>query len=581
MRKQPVLLAAIMALALSAALQAGPQAAAGSAGAEQGPALAPGSVAAKSAIKSVTVFPERATVVREAELRLDPADKAVVFESLPATLIPSSLRVTGKGTAAVKILGLDVAQTYLESALLPEIKKLQAEIDVLEREAAEVKARLDVFDTQEKFLKSIESSSAAKASQDIAAGRVDTAGWERVVDFLGAKLQAVKAGALDEQAELKDRQAKIEALKKKLAGMKPQRPQEARRVTVYVETAQAGSFAMALSYAVTEARWQPLYTLRALPDSGEVELQTTALIRQRSGENWTGVKALLSTASPALKADPSDLRPWYLDIAVPRRMRMAEQKAIEGGVVGGVLGGVVGDVEAPAEAMPSVAPPPPAVPIREAETASAGFVESGLHLNFEIARPVDIPSDGTAHKVPIDSQRLAAAFDYVAVPKLREAAYLRGGVKNTLAYPILPGPADLFIVQDFVGSTNLGRVATGEEAKTFFGEDGQIKVKYDEVKREKSGAGFLGGKNEKLRIAARITVQNLRKEAAVVEVRDQLPVSRNEKIEVKDVAIAPAPATKDEKGILTWTLNLAPQEKKEIQIEFIIEYPKDTPLVGI
>ncbi|MBN2206450.1 MAG: mucoidy inhibitor MuiA family protein, partial [Candidatus Aminicenantes bacterium] len=324
MRRQAVVLTAILAVALSVSLQAAPQAAAGAPEAAEGPDLAPGSVLAKSAVKSVTVFPERATVVREAELRLAPADKAVVFEGLPATLIPSSLRVTGKGTAAVKILGLDVTRMFLESALLPEIKKLQAEIDALEREAAEIKARLDVLDTQEKFLKSIESSSAAKASQDIAAGRIDTAGWERVVDFLGTKLQAVKAGGLEEQAALKDRQAKSEALKKRLAEMKPQRPQEARRVTVYVETAQAGSFAMALSYAVTEARWHPVYTLRALPDAGEVELQTTALIRQRSGENWTGVKALLSTASPALKADPSDLRPWYLDIAVPRRMRVAE-----------------------------------------------------------------------------------------------------------------------------------------------------------------------------------------------------------------------------------------------------------------
>jgi uncharacterized protein (TIGR02231 family) len=570
-----LLIAAIAVGTAAIQLQAAPQAQAAETG--QGAAAAPGSLVAKSAIKSVTVFPERATIVREADLKLDPSVKSVVFEGLPATLIPSSLRVTGKGTAAVKILGLDVASMYLESALLPEIKKIQAEIDALEAEAAEIKARLDVLATQEQFLKSIEASSAAKASQDIAAGRVDTAAWERVVDFLGAKLQAVKKGGLDEQAKLKDRSARIDALKKKLAAMKPQRAQEARRVSVSIETGQPGSFAMALSYAVTEARWQPVYTLRALPDAGEVELQMTALVRQRSGENWTGVKALLSTASPALKADPSELVPWYLDFAVPRRARMAEMKAES--VVGGVVGGVVGDVEAaPAEALPA---PPPAVPLQEAELSTAGVVEEGLHLNFEIVRPVDIPSDGSPHKIPIDTRKLAAAFDYIAVPKLREAAYLRGGVKNTLAFPILAGPADLFILQDFVGSTNLGRVAVGEEAKTFFGEDGQIKVEYEEVKREKSGAGFLGGKTEKLRIVTRIAVQNLRKEAATVEVRDQIPVSRNEKIEVKDVALTPAPGKKDEKGQVTWILNLAPGEKRDIRIDFIIEYPRDAPVVGI
>jgi uncharacterized protein (TIGR02231 family) len=571
----------IVLMLLAVILAAGPIPAASQAS-DEGQAAsgtpAPGEVIAKSTIKAVTIHPERATVLREAELRLDSSVKAVVFEELPTTLIPSSLRVTGRGTAAVKILGLDVASMYLESALLPEIKKVQAEIDAVDMEIAKINNVFDVLDTQEKFLKSIEVSSSSKASQDIAAGRVDPVSWERVVDFLGSKLQAVKQARLGEMVKLKELKAKLDALKKKLAAMKPQRSQEARKVKVYLETAQAGSFTMALSYTVIEARWQPLYTLRAVPDSGEVELATTALIAQRSGENWTGVKTLLSTSSPILEAQPSDLNPWYLDLPVPRRARLEAadlkpERAAGGGVLGGVVGGVEGEAgEAPA--------PPPMVPIREAELPTAAVIESGLHLNFEIARPVDIPSDGTPHKVPIDIQRLKASYDYIAIPKRREAAFLRGSVKNTLAYPILAGQADLFILQDFVGTTKLGRVAMGEEAKTFFGEDGQIKVKYDEVKREKSGAGFLG-KTGKLRIVARITVQNLRKEAAAIEVHDQLPVSRNEKIEIRDVVLTPAPAKKDEKGILVWTLNLAPQEKREILIDFTVEYPKDAPVIGL
>lgn len=578
MSKRRFFLLTLLAVVLLAGqIAAAPQASGSEQAAPEG-VPARGEIIAKSAIKSVTIFPERATVLREAELKLDPAVKAVVFEALPATLIPSSLRVTGKGTAAVKILGLDVASMYLESALLPEIKKVQAEIDAAELELAKTTNALEVIDTQEKFLKSIEASSSSKASQDIGAGRVDPAAWERVVDFLGAKLLAVKQARLGETVKQKEQKAKLDALKKKLASMMPQRPQEGRKVTVFVETAQTGAFTMALSYTVVEARWQPLYTLRALPDSGEAELAMTALISQRSGENWTGVKTLLSTSSPVLEAQPSDLEPWYLDIYVPRRAKFeAKPQEVMGGVVGGVVGGIESDKEMTVGAVP--APPPPSVPLREAELPTAAVLESGLHLNFEIARPVDIPSDGTPHKVPIDVQRLKAAYDYIAIPKLQEAAYLRGSVKNTLGYPVLPGQADLFILQDFVGSTNLGQVAMGEEAKTFFGEDGQIKVKYDEVKREKSGPGFLG-KTEKLRIVARITVQNLRKEAAAVEVHDQLPVSRNDKIEIKDVALTPAPAKKDEKGILVWTLSLAPQEKKEILIDFTVEYPKDALVTG-
>jgi hypothetical protein len=100
------------------------------------------------------------------------------------------------------------------------------------------------------------------------------------------------------------------------------------------------------------------------------------------------------------------------------------------------------------------------------------------------------------------------------------------------------------------------------------------------VKREKIQAAFLG-KTEKLRLAVRITVQNLRKTQAEIEVQDQLPVSQNSKIEIKDINLQPAPAKRDDKGILTWTMTLAPQEKREITLDFTIEYPKDAKIIGI
>jgi len=223
---------------------------------------------------------------------------------------------------------------------------------------------------------------------------------------------------------------------------------------------------------------------------------------------------------------------------------------------------------------------PPSPPLREAEPDIAAVMETGIHVNFEIRRPVDVPSDGAPHKVPIDSQKLKVKFDYVAVPKLKDMMFLRGSLKNTLPYPLLPGNADLFIMQDFVGTTRLPHVAADDEAKMYFGEDRQIKVTYEQVKREKIGAGFLS-KTEKLRLAYKITIQNLRKAPVAIEVMDQIPVSQNSKIEVRDAIIQPAPAKKDDKGLLTWTLTLAPQEKKEITIDFTIEYPKDANIIGI
>jgi len=525
-------------------------------------------IVAKSSIKSVIIYPDRATIIREADLSLSSGIHSVVFDGLPATLVSNSLRASGKGVAIVKVLGIDLSSQYLESPLLPEIEKLQIEIDALLLEMNKTKNRIEVLDTQEKFLKSIESANAAQASQEVMLGKPDVQSWERVLKFLGRKLQEIKNAMLKQRKVLKEQQKKLDALKKKLKSIKPRRPLEGRKVTVFLESSRRGQFILNLSYTVVKARWVPLYTMRALPDSSEIEFAISAKIQQKSGENWDNVKALLSTSSPAFETNPPVLNPWILDIYVPRPLR-EKKKRILGEVVGGVLRGVVSKAEAPAEA-----------DMVESEMYTAGILETGINLNFEIKRNVQIPSDGAPHKVPIDSEKLKIKYDYITVPKLKEAAFLRGKLRNTLPYPLLSGNADLFVVQDFVGSTQLPFIAKEEEAKMFFGEDRQIRVKHERVKKEKSGPGFLG-KTEKMKLVYKITIQNLRRNQVEIEVLDQLPISQNTKIEIKDQNITPAPSKKDEKGVLTWKFTMAPKEKREILIGFTIEYPKGSNIRGL
>lgn len=522
----------------------------------------------ESSISSVTIYPDRATVVREAMLSLGLGTHSVIFDDLPTTLIASSLRVTGKGIASAKILGIDLSSQFLEASLLPEVKQLQSEFDALWLEIRKTKDKIDIFESQEKFLQSIESAQAVRASQEIIQGKPDVQSWDRVIAFMGSKLQELKKGKLDEEELLKEQTKKFDVLKKQLDSIRPRKPKESKRVTVLLEANQAGSFYLSLSYTVTDARWKPLYAIRALPNSSEIELSISANIQQRSGENWENVKVFLSTSSPALSANPPLINPWILDIYTPQPMRERKDKGVTGRVVGGVVAGVL-KPEAPAEAE-----------MMEAEMVTAAIVETGLHLNFEIKTNVQVPSDGTPHKVPIDSQNMKSEYDYITVPKLKEAAFLRGSLHNSLPYPLLSGRADLFVIQDFIGSTRVPFVAVDEEAKMFFGEDRQIKIKHERLKKEIIGPAFLG-KTEKVKLAYRITVQNLRNNQVKIEVLDQLPVSQNAKIEIKDQNISPPPAKKDEKGILHWNFTLEPQKMQEIHIAFTIEYPKGANIKGL
>jgi hypothetical protein len=64
-------------------------------------------------------------------------------------------------------------------------------------------------------------------------------------------------------------------------------------------------------------------------------------------------------------------------------------------------------------------------------------------------------------------------------------------------------------------------------------------------------------------------------------VQDQLPVSQQEEVAVKVIRLEPEPATMDEKGFLGWTFDIAPKQKKEILMEYYVEFPKDTIVGGM
>ncbi|MCI4445208.1 MAG: mucoidy inhibitor MuiA family protein [Candidatus Aminicenantes bacterium] len=512
----------------------------------------------KSRITSVMVYPDKAQIFRKAQISLLPTIKSLVFPSLPAVMVPGSVRVTGSGSAHVKILGVEVKTNYLEAEQLPEVKKLRQEIKTTEAEIAGLKGQLSILDSQEKFLNSFGESISNQTVKELVAGRADFMSADKFLDFLSSKLQVIQKRRLETNQLLEGKKAVLEALNNRLKEIMPAKSKEEKTVRVLLEVAEPGTLEMELSYVVGQVHWEPVYTIRALPESGEVELNLTALVSQKTGENWEAIRLSFSTSSPTAGNRPGELEPWYLDLAQPRLLKsLAREEVEKRGIEESIAVASAPVEEAPAE-------------------VSTGWWSA----NFEIKKPWTVLSDGTERRVPIDSQKLSAVFDYLSIPKLQELAYLRGRIKNTLSYPLLPGRADLFINQDIIGSTSLEFVPINDEVSLFFGEDPEIKVKREMVMRERSGPGFMG-KTDKIHYIYKISLENFRNREAEIELRDQIPVSQNSRIEVKDVKITPNPSSRDEKGILTWNIKLRPKEKQEFNLDFTIEYPKGARIAGL
>ncbi|MBU7569449.1 MAG: DUF4139 domain-containing protein, partial [Flavobacterium sp.] len=70
------------------------------------------------------------------------------------------------------------------------------------------------------------------------------------------------------------------------------------------------------------------------------------------------------------------------------------------------------------------------------------------------------------------------------------------------------------------------------------------------------------------------TVRNNKKEAIQLTLKDQYPLSSDKEIEI-ELKQSDNAKVNAETGILTWDLNLKPNETRKIRISYTVKYPKN------
>jgi hypothetical protein len=108
-----------------------------------------------SKVVSATVFVNRATVTREAELDLTPGQHQLLFSGLTPTLADETVRVSGEGSAAVKILDVKVETEFTGDIQNREIRELQKKLEAIKLDDQKASDRKSVLESQKSFIESI------------------------------------------------------------------------------------------------------------------------------------------------------------------------------------------------------------------------------------------------------------------------------------------------------------------------------------------------------------------------------------------------------------------------------------------
>jgi hypothetical protein len=197
----------------------------------------------------------------------------------------------------------------------------------------------------------------------------------------------------------------------------------------------------------------------------------------------------------------------------------------------------------------------------------------GLDYVYQAPTPLAVPSTGRQVRVPLASQTFAATAFHDATPALATTAFLRARVRNDGKRPILRGPATIFSDGELVGVGELQTTGPGGDIELPLGADEDVRLVRQVVPSTKTTGLIM--KSDETTYDVQIQVGNYKKKAVVVELRDQVPRSTNEKVEVKLLATDPAPlGAPDGDGVVRWRVEIAPGATRTVRLRYQIVRPK-------
>ena len=518
-------------------------------------------------LESVTIFTNGAQVKRTKTVALKAGEQTVTFTGFSPYMDTKSLQVRANGRLTV--LGVSHRRTMADSlAQARQLTQAEQAVAGVERQLQLVRDEQQIIEAQAELVKTNCSVSGRTVATPLA-------NIKELNNYYAQEMLALKKRSqtlADQQKDLERQQARV---KKSLDSLRRVKSREVYDIDVKVSTAQASQAAFTISYYVTNASWYPSYDIYSTGINKPLDLSYKVNILQNTKEDWPQARVTLSSANPNRSNTAPTLGTYWLDFEKPvvvrrrsgfgnaaavveRKMAMAE--SVDEALQGRVAGLDIVEVEEEPES----------------EIIEVRQQQSLFGYEFTVGQPLSLPSSTKATATEIARYQLPANYLYKAYPKQDKEAFLVAEATDWQKLNLLEGDANVFYDNSYVGKSRLATSSATDTLLLSLGRDPSIRVERTKV-NEKSTSRFLGSNREQT-VTWRITVTNTRREAVSLSVYDQTPIARNSDINVTVEELSGGQRDKDT-GIVTWKLDLNPGEKRELQLQYKVKYPKNERLV--
>jgi hypothetical protein len=197
-------------------------------------------------------------------------------------------------------------------------------------------------------------------------------------------------------------------------------------------------------------------------------------------------------------------------------------------------------------------------------------------VSFEVVEPYTIKSSNKDFVVSLKNYESDASYNYYAVPRIEENAFLVASLTDWERFNLLQGEANIYFEDTFVETTLIDTQNTEKTLELSLGMDKNVQIKREKAK-DFTTKQFIGNKQEENRIW-NISVKNNKSQTIKMTVLDQIPISKREEIKVTlDKEFAGS--INKETGEVKWSFSLASKATQEMQLKYSVRYPKNQRLV--
>jgi uncharacterized protein (TIGR02231 family) len=496
-------------------------------------------------INTVKVFTEGAEIYREKNIKIELGLDTLKIEGLSPFVSPQTIQAKLQGA---KILDLNFRINHLKSKKdQPRLMKIKNQIRDIEKDLLNLTDQLSYLEIEKDL---ILSNKKIRGEDPL-----DIEDIKDFVNYYQSKMPELLSKITDTHQQIN----KFESVKRKLINQEREiekvKSKRTGEVEILYQSDKSKTTKFEISYHVSRCGWKPLYAMRASNIDAPINFEYNALVYQNTGTDWEDCKLTVASGNPILNGEKPELYPWRLKIQIASqenflmnsslytdKSKLQEKKEISD------------------FSMKSLE-----------KKRDVIQTENLTFTSFKIPQKFSLNSGQKDKRISILKKTLPASFHYYAVPKKSSEVHLVANVTNLGDLALIPGQSHIYFDGTFVGKSFLNPTIMNDTLTISLGQDQSILT--ERIKQEDkclNNVNLLGVTKKR---AYDITVKNNRNKAIRIEIMDQIPISKNNKIKVS-YKLGQGWVLKEETGILKWDLIIPPGDKVSSSLEFEVKHPK-------